>query len=231
MPAILRQFYRKIIYAFTLIRVGAIKVFIKQLLRQLYSRDRQICLVKSMENLEKNPVDCPIRYHLREASGKDMKEAFQKVKTESTESKRMLVKRKWFYDRGCGKWFVARTDDEDELCFLQCVITSEDNKLVEKDFKQWLPRLNEGDFIFEGAYTFEKYRRNRIAGSTMFDLMELYKNKGYKRLLLYIDDYRESQLLRTEKRGFTRYEVVTLSRILFFSNRTSRPYKQPGDKA
>ena len=128
-----KRFYRRIIYAFTLLRVGVFKVFLDQLRRQIYSRNVQIGIVKSLDDYGKNLIaECKIKYYLQPASEGDINEAFQKVKTESKESAQMLLNRKWLYECGCGKWFVARTADTDELCYLQCVISPEDNILLDK---------------------------------------------------------------------------------------------------
>ncbi len=218
----LMRFFRKMRCAFTLLKIGALKAFIEQLRRQIYSRVMQIGLVKSLDNLEKNPIECPIKYHLREASEEEINEAFQKVNTESKESAHKLLYRRWLYECGCGKWFVARTADTSELCFFQCVISPEYNQQIDEGFRNWFPILKEDEILFEGAYTFEKYRRNKLAGSVMFGLMEIYKNKGFKRTMLYIEEDRESQIQRTEARGFMRFEKVSLMTTLFFSKRKSR---------
>ncbi len=219
----LMRFLRKISCAITLLRVGALKVFWDQLRHQIYSRDVHIGIAKSLDSLEKNPIECPVNYNLREASKEDINEAFEMVKTESKESAQMLLNRKWLYECGCGKWFVARTTDNDDLCYFQCVISAEDNERLDKGFRTWFPRLKEGEIIFEGAYTFENYRRNKLAGSVLFDLMEIYRNKGSKRVIGYIDKKSESQLKRTEARGFIRFEEVSLMKTMFSSKRKSRP--------
>jgi L-amino acid N-acyltransferase YncA len=218
------RFFRKTICAFTLLRVGAFKVFLNQLRRQIYSRNVQIGIVKNLDDYGKNLVECKINYNLRQASEEDIKEAFQKVKTESKESAQMLLNRRWLYECGCGKWFVARTADTDELCYFQCVISPEDNKLLEKDFRDWFPRLKEDEIIMEGAYTFEKHRGNRVAMSVIFDILDIYREKGFKRMVGYIDSYREVSLGKMERIGFTRFEEITLHKNLFFTKTKSRPY-------
>ena len=218
------RFLRKIICSFTLLKIGAFKVFLYEFGRQIYSKDIQIGLTKNLENLEKNPIECPIKYDLRQASAEDINEAFKKIKTESRGSAHQLLNRKWLHERGCGDWFVARTTDTDDLCYFQCIISPEDNeRLLDQGFRSWFPRLKPEEILFEGAYTFEDYRRNRLAGSVLFDLMEMYKNKGFTRLILYIDVKSESQIQRTEARGFTRFEEAALTKTMFFHKRKTIP--------
>jgi hypothetical protein len=164
---------------------------------------------------------------LQPASERDINEAFQKVKTESKESAQMLLNRKWLYECGCGKWFVARTADTDELCYLQCVISPEDNIFLDKSLRNWFPKLKTDEILLEGAYAFEKYRRNRLAAPVLFDILDIYRKKGFKRMIGYMDKDREYVLKKNDRIGFTRFEEVSLTRILFFSKRKSKPYRPP----
>ena len=217
------RFLRKMICSFTLLKIGAFRVFFYELKRQIYSKDIQIGLEKNLENLEKNPIECPVNYNLRQASVEDINEAFQKIRTESRGSAYQLLNRRWLHECGCGTWFTARTTDTNDLCYFQCIISPEDNEKLEKGFRNLFPKLNQEEILFEGAYTFEKYRRNRIAGSIMFDLMEMYKNRGFKRLILYIDIRSESQIQRTEARGFARFEEAALTKTMLFHKRKVKP--------
>jgi hypothetical protein len=219
------QFFRKILCAVTLLKVGAVKVFLDQLRRQIYKRDVQIGLVRSLNNnYDRDQIQCPVEYNLQEASKEDMDEAFRKVKTESKGSAQLLLNRRWLYECGCGKWFTARTIDTGELCFFQCVISPADNKLLDHGFKNWFPELKEGEMIMEAAYTFEKFRGTKVARSIMFDILDMYRSQGFKRMILYIDKDFEYLLKKSESTGFTKFEEVTLIRTLFFSKRKSRPY-------
>ena len=224
----LMQFFRKILCAATLLRVGAVKVFLDQLRCQIYKKDVQIGFVRNLDdNYNRDQIQCPIEYKLREASREDMDEAFRRVKTESKESAQLLLNRRWLYECGCGKWFVARMADTNELCFFQCVISPADNKMLNQGFKNWYPELKEGEMIMEAAYTFEKFRGTKVARSILFDLLDIYRNQGFKRMILYIDKDFEYLLEKSESTGFTKFEEVTLTRTMFFSKRKPRPYSHP----
>lgn len=219
----LMLFIKKIRCAFILLKVGALKVFFYQLRRQIYSRDMQIGLVKALDGHGKLSFKCQIKYRLQQASEEDMNEAFQKVKTESQESAQKLLNRKWLYECGCGKWYIARTADTDELCYLQCIIRPQDNKLLDKDLKNWFPKLKEDEILLEGAYTLENYRRKGVSGSVLFDILEIYRKKGFKRLIGYIDNDRKTTLENMEAIGFTKFEEITLHKTLFFTKRKYKP--------
>jgi len=221
----LMRFFRKIRGAVTLLKIGAFKVFLAQLRRQIYSRYKQIGFIRSLDyDYVKNSIDWQMEYRLREASKEDMKEAFKMIKTESQESAQMLLHRQWLYECNCGKWFVARTADTDELCFLQCIISPEDNSVLDRGFRNWFPRLKKGELITEAAYTFEKFRGHHIPGPIMRDILNMYRDKGFKQMIIYIDEDKEYLINKSEERGFTRFEEVSFTKILFFNKRKSKSY-------
>jgi L-amino acid N-acyltransferase YncA len=214
---VLKQFLKKVRSAILLLKISGAKEFFNQLRRQIYSRALWIGMEKNMEGNAKALAECKIEYYLRQASEEDMKEAFQKVKTESKESAYKLLYRKYLYECGCGNWYIARTADTDEPCFLQSVIRPEDNKLLDEGFGNWFPRLNEDEILLEGAYTFENYRGNRLCHAVASDIIEIYREKGFKRMIAYYNNDNAASLKAGEKTGFTKFEEVPVLTILFFT--------------
>ena len=93
---------------------------------------------------------------------------------------------KWLFECGFRNWYVARTADANEICFLMSVIRPEDNKLIEKSFKSWFPRIKENEVIIQAAYAYDKYRGLGLSTSAHIDIINLYRAKGVKQNTLYI---------------------------------------------
>jgi L-amino acid N-acyltransferase YncA len=218
--AMLGNFSKKVRNALVLLRIVGPGVFFEQLRRQIYSRHIQIGLEKSLEaNSTQTPGECKIQYSLRPGSPQDMDEILRKVTSESKESVFNLLFRRWLYDSGFHNWYIARTADTNDLCFIQSVISPDDNRLLDGDFREWFPRLNKDEFILEGAYTFEKYRGNRLCDSVASDIFEIFRKQGFKRVLTYIKSDNAASLRAAEKTGFKKFEQVHVLKILFFTMR------------
>lgn len=210
---------------FTLLMIGAFSELFRELGHQIFGRESLVCLARDIEGYGQGPVECKIKYHFRQASREDMKEVFHHIKTESKEGALMLLERKWLYECGFGDWFVVRSDGIDEPCYFQCVMRPGDNVLVEKGFQGWFSRLEADEIILESAYTFEKYRGNRIAPSFVAHLMEIYGKEGFKRVRVYINKNREERMKKAEEAGFKRCEEINIMKILSFTIMKSGPYQ------
>ena len=157
------------------------------------------------------------------ASAADMNEAFGKIKTESKESREILLYMKWLYECGFRNWYIARTADANDVCFLMSVIRPEDNRLIEKGFKNWFPRIKENEVIIEAAYAYDKYRGQGLTTSAHIDIINLYRAKGVKRNTLYIKEDNLPSCKTAERIGYSKFEEVPMRKILFF---TIRKFKQ-----
>jgi hypothetical protein len=214
------RFLKMVDNGLLLFKFGGQKEFFHQLRRQIYDRDVQVGLeIQLGENVILNLPECEIKYTLRPASKKDMEVVFQQVKTESNEAVKLLAHRKWLYDCGFHNWYIAQTDDTDEPCFIQSVITAEDNKLVKKHFRNWFPEVKEGEVLLEGAYTFEKFRGKRLVIFTFNDLLKIFIEKGFKRVISYTEKGNIPILKSSERQGFKRFEEVKVLKVLFFTRR------------
>lgn len=208
--------------AFELLKVGGFKEFGYQLRRQIYSRHIQIGLTKELEETVRAPVASNTGYYIRLASPQDMEESFQKASTESKESARLLLSRKWLYHRGLRNWYIARTVATDEPCFIQGVIQPEENEFIEARLKNWFPRLQEDEILLEGAYTFEKYRGNRLHPVVLADILDIYCKRGFHRVITYIEKNNIASLKGAARLGFIPFQETPVLKILFFTKRESK---------
>ena len=205
--------------AFTLLRLAGPRIFIRKLLRQFYCRDAQVGMAVDLETYERPDVSCRIQYDLRPATPADMDEVWQLVHTESKESIEILLYMKWLYQCGFRNWYVARTTETSEICFVDSVIGPEDNAVLEKHFKGWFPQLKEGEVLVEGAYAVEKYRGQGITTCANVDINLLCKRQGYKTIILYLNKNNFPSLKLAEKMGFSRFEEVPISKTFFLNNK------------
>lgn len=209
------RFIRKVRSAVLLLKFSGLKEFFGQLTRQIYSHHVQVGVEKNLEDTGGQPVESKTKYYLRVGSEEDMDEAFQQIATESKESVQQLLNRRWLYQCGFGKWYVARTPDTKELCFLQSVIGPEDNRLLDDGFKGWFPRLQKDEILLEGAYAFEKYRGGGLCNAVSNDIIGIYKAKGFRRMITYIRKDNVSSLKASKKTGFKKFEEIPVTKILF----------------
>jgi RimJ/RimL family protein N-acetyltransferase len=209
--------------AILMLKEVGLKAFLGKLWRQIYCKDIQIGMELNLEGYIPPPVTCKINYNLTVASKADMKKAFANMKTESKESREILLYMKWLYECGFRNWFIARTVDTSEICFLMSAIRPEDNQLLKRGFQNWFPIVKENEVIIEAAYAFDKYRGQGLTTSAHIDILDFYKAKGIKRSSLYIKRDNLPSFKTAEKIGYRKFEEVPMRKILFV---TRRQFKQ-----
>ncbi len=214
----LKSILSKVQYAILLFRFGGLKVFLRQVRLQIYSRATLIGLEKNLA-AKSTQVPCKLEYTLRLASEEDMKEVLRRAKSEGGESARELLHRKWFYDAGFRTCYVARTADTGEICSLQWLVLRDNSNLARQGFKRRYPKLKEGEILLDKVFTFEKYRGNRIMPSVMVKLFELARSKGFEWARIYIDQNNTASLKGAERAGFKKFTEVPELKLLFFTKR------------
>ena len=202
-----------------LLKYGGIVVCVKQLLRFIYSTETQLGFALDLQEITPSSIEARIPYDLRLATDKDMDEVLQKAETEDKQSAQKLIFRNWLYKDGYRNCYVARSVDTGELGFIQTVIHPEENRNVGGTFRSWFPELKEDEILLEGAYTFEKYRGNRLHPAVLSDILRIYKEKGYNRMIAHIDKNNSSAIKGAERVGFKVFQEVPGRKILFFTQR------------
>ena len=206
-------------YATQLLKFVGPKAFFEQLGRQIYSNHVQIGVRKDFEDITRVEGESPTKYYFRLATEKDMEDVFSKIKGESKENAKLLLERKWLYDSGLRKWYVARTVEDDDPCFIQGVVHPEENDYMDKHLKGWFPILRDDEILLEGAYAFQKYRGGKLCHMIATDIWMMYKEKGYKRMITYIKSNNEASLRASAKTGFVRFEEFPVRKFMFFTKR------------
>jgi CelD/BcsL family acetyltransferase involved in cellulose biosynthesis/L-amino acid N-acyltransferase YncA len=230
--SIIKRITGLIYYGFLLLKIGGPNIFFRQLKNHIYSRSNQVSLTLDLEEYEIPKIDASIKYNLKLATPQDMDEVLEKAKSETRDMAQKLLFRKWMFEDGYENCYIARTADTNEICNIACIIFPTDDEKVAGKFRSWFPRLQEDEVILEGAYTFEKFRGKRLHPSIIIDRLRICKEKGYKRVLAYIEEKNVASLKGAERTGFKQYGSAPELKLMFLTFRKySRPLRSPETKA
>ncbi len=221
--AILKRILGLMYYGVMLLKIAGLRVFLKKLKQHIYSRSNQIGLSLNLEQFELPKIEANIKYTLKLATKEDMEEVMEKAKAESKKMVEKVLFRKWMFEDGYQNCYVARTVDTNEICTIAFTIFPTDDKKVEGGFRKWFHTLREDEVILAGAYTFEKFRGNRLHPSIIIDRLRICKERGYKWVIGYIEEDNIASIKGAERTGFKRFGYAPGFKLLFF---TFRKYHQ-----
>ena len=216
--AVVRRALRKLGYSIVLLKVGGLECFFQQLRRQIYSRDTYIGWEADLDT-DFIPVPRRLKYTVRLATEEDMEEVLQQSKSEGKQSTYELLQRKLFYESGFRNCYGARTADAGELCYMEWVIYPEDDNTASQAYRSRFPKLKENEILLENAYTFKKYRGNWLDASVTTEVLEMVRQNGFKRVILYVQQDNIASMKSQERQGFRRFEEVPELRRFFFTRR------------
>ena len=198
------------------------KIFFRSLKNRIYSKTTYIGIEKDL-NGKNEPVSARIDYNFRLATEEDMKEAFGRARTEDKETARELLHRKAFYEAGYRRCYIARANDNNEVCHLKWIITKSDIDGMEPLYKYILARLRDEDCVTENTFTFPKYRKARVGAAVRYQLSEMAKKEGFKRMIGYVEKGNPPALKSFLLDGYMPFEEVYHRRLFFLSKMSHRP--------
>jgi len=217
-----KKVLKKLRHAIQLWRISGGKVFLRSLQKAIYSKTTYIGIEKDL-GAKNEPVSARIDYNFQLATDEDMKEAFGKAKTEDRETARELLHRKAFYEAGYHRCYVARANENNEICHMKWVITKKDIEGMEPLYKYILTRLSDRDCMTENTFTFPKYRKVRVGAAVRYQLSELAKKEGFKRMIGYVEKGNPAALKSFLIDGYKPFEEVYHRRLFFLSKLSHRP--------
>lgn len=179
----LKKILKKFRYAVLLCRIAGPTVLARELRRQIYSRSFFVGLEK---DLNKPCVDfqTDIQYRLQRGKQSDIDEIVTIAKTASKVGAYELVMRIMFYDTGFRNFYVARTLENGELCYIAWLLSSAEHPELRDGFKGIVP-LKENEVLLFNLFAFERYRGRGLACSVDSLLCKIAMEKGYKRVIAY----------------------------------------------
>lgn len=140
---------------------------------------------------------------VRPIEPRDVDLAFvQEIEKSEGSEKMELVRRYQLYQLGTPTGYVAVTED-DEPCYMQWLITSEQNAAIQKYFDGLFPILGPDEALLEMAYTMQKFRRNRIMAEAMARIAEAGFEQGVKRVITFVGISNVSSLKGCKLAGFS----------------------------
>ena len=209
---------RTVRYAIKLLKLAGPEVFIRQFMRQIYSRDTLISLEKDLDT-GGSQISSKIPYHLQRLSEGDLAEIFYNVKTRPKREIIELVQREWYYQCGFLDGYVARTIDSQKPCCLAWLVSADGEDFVSKGFKDRLPGLKKDEIILANLYTYENYRGKNLMPSVVNELCSIVKKRGFRRIIAYVRKDNTASLRLFEKLGFRKFEETPELKFLFYTRR------------
>ena len=223
---LIKRLWYLLYFGIILFKDTDLKIFFNQFKRQIYSHSSQVGLFLNLNEYEFPTIETGIKYTLNLATKEDMDEVMKKAKSESKEMLQKLLFRRWMFEDGYRNCYVARTADTNDICTVAFIIFPTDNTKVEGKFRNWFVKLRPDEAILEGAYTFEKYRGNRLHPAIIIDRLRICKQQGIKWVLGYIEENNEASLKGAERAGFKRFGYAPEFKFMFFTFRKYKWYHQ-----
>lgn len=122
----------------------------------------------------------------------------------SASERNNMVIRLEMIDAGFASCFVAANAD-DEPCYMQWVISPDENALLASHFDNLFPQLQPGEILLEGAYTPEAFRGQRIMPAAMALLAEHAATLGASRVITFVGLPNIPSIKGCERAGFSAY--------------------------
>lgn len=209
----MNAYFKKLHYAVMLSRIAGPIVLARELRRQIYSRSYFVGMKKDL-NKPCLVVQTDIEYKLLKGKQTDIDEILTIAKTASKDSAYELVMRKMFYDSGFRKFYVARTTDNGELCYIAWLLSSEEHPELRDGFKG-IPPIKEKEVLMFNLFAFEKYRGTGLASSVDSLLCKIAMENGNKRVVAYPLGNNIAAVKTFEKIGFKKFCWKFERRLLF----------------
>ncbi len=204
----------KLKYALLAVRAGGPGYFISAIKERTYRKETFIGLARYLEEPD-TELRCKIDYTLRLASPADIEEMVRLLPGEGKEAIFDILQRKWFFESGFRNCYVARTAGANELCYMQWTISRKDENAQSEGFISSFPRLSQSDMQLEHAYTFKKFRGNKIMPAVMNQLFQIARERGFKRVITYVLKENIASLKGCYNVGFRDFEIVHRTKLPF----------------
>lgn len=203
----LEQHLKKAKYALLAAKFGGFDYLLSEIKQRTYRKERFIGLAKYL-NEPDIEVKSKIDFNLKLATPEDIREMLEIGRSEGKDAIFDLIQRKWFFDSGFRNCYVARTSPGSEMCYMQWMISRRDENAGTEIFQSSFPRLENAEIQLEHAYTFTKFRGNRIMSAVMNQLFQIARQQAAARVITYVLDNNPASLKGCYNVGFKDFEIV-----------------------
>jgi hypothetical protein len=211
---VLEQQLKKAKYAFLAAKFGGFDYLLTEVKQRTYRKETFIGLAKNLDEPDPH-VKSKIDYSLKLATPTDIEEMLEIGRYEGKEAIFDLVQRKWFFDSGFHNCYVARTIPGSEMCYIQWMISRNDNNAETDIFRSSFPRLGQQDIQFEHAYTFTKHRGNKLMSAIMNQLFQIARKQRATRVITYVLNSNMASIKGCQNAGFKEFETVYRIKLPF----------------
>jgi hypothetical protein len=210
----MKRILAKLRNARLLLEFAGPKVFFRQMRMHLYNRDSFVGYVRDLAS-EDVPVQARIAYRLRPGTKEDIDEVLARVRHEGKNEVVDLLDGVKLYEAGFDCFYTARTAETNEICMVGWWVTSKYNGLI-RHYPKLLGRpLRDDEVMAEYGYTFKDFRGLRIAPAVRYELCNLLRKKGFKRIIGYVSMDNVASLKSFSIGSDGPFEQVRRHRVLF----------------
>jgi hypothetical protein len=111
-------------------------------------------------------------------------------------------------EAGLSTCYVATTE-ANEICYMQWLIDSSQNELVNRQFNGLCPQLRPDEMLLEWAYTFKKFRGLGIMGRAMSQISQEGAAAGARWLFTFVAVSNIASLRGCRNAGYRPYQIRT----------------------
>ena len=142
-------------------------------------------------------------------------EDFEKIRTQlkclTRYSRREMLSRINFYNKGFHNCYVMKTDDD--IACLQWLIEPKENSIIRQYFKRMFYPLHETQVMVDNVFTFAQYQGRGYQSLISRNLLKLSMDRGYTTAITYIQYDRISNLNEFFDMGFKITRLLCQIRI------------------
>jgi hypothetical protein len=125
-------------------------------------------------------------------------------------------------DLGTG---YGAVDAHGGLCYVQWLVTSDENRLLQKFFKHAVPALKADEALLENAYTFEQFRGQGIMACAMAQIAQRASDSGARWVMTFVAEDNVPSLIGCKRAGFEPFITRRRSTRLLRQRYTFEPLR------
>ena len=183
---------------------GGRKSIGREIVRRFYSNEISYCLRRDLTAPFESPqAKVPIK--MRPLQKEDIPIMLNMNDSElDQDAIKERARRLLFIKEEIPTCFVAVTD-EGIPCYMQWLITAQDNNNLQNFFQGCIPILDSGEVLFEFVFTHEKFRGQRIMSCAMAQIAEKGREVGASSAIAFVRKDNIPSLKGCKRAGFFPY--------------------------
>ena len=211
---------KKLRYALLLVRRGAIRVLLRQVLSRARSTSRYVWLAKDLD-LAPSSGAAPRSLTLQLATSHDFQDILAGSEGEEGQDLYEILRRVSFFKRGFDECYLFRTGSG-ELCHFGWLLSARHNALVRTHYPPGTAALAGDEALVENIYTYPSHRGKGVMLEALDHLEDLARGQGLRRIVAYVENTNLPSLKGFERAGYKPFAEEREIRRLFRIKRTGQ---------